>query len=384
MQAWPSKRCKNIARQVSSRYPCFMTPPLNIDETEAAAREKLPADVYGYYSGAAWDLQTLHENRDAYRRLRIHYHVLRDVSRRSTECEIFGEKLASPIFAAPTAFHKLADPAGEVATARGVGAAGSLMTLSSLSTCRLEDVAAAATGPLWFQLYINKDRDFTRELVQRAVAAGYKALVVTTDTPCWGVRECDVRNGFHLPPGIEPVNLMTSDSRSETLSHKGSGMGDIMSWMLDPSLTWRDIEWLAGEVRIPVLVKGVCRADDAVLAVRHGVAGIIVSNHGGRQLDGAPATIEVLPEVVEAVAGKLPVLVDGGIRRGADVFKALARGANAVLVGRPILWGLSTGGAEGVTKVLAMLQKELDLAMALSGCSSLKEITPDLVKPHSG
>ena len=359
-----------------------MPGPLNIGEIEELARERLPRDVFGYYSGGAWDLQTLQENRNAYQRFRIHYHVLRDVSRRSMECELFGEKLRSPICAAPTAFHRLAHPDGELATARGAGAAGCLMTLSSLSTCRLEEVAAAATGPLWFQLYINKDRGFTRELVRRAVAAGYKALVVTCDTPCWGIREADVRNGFHLPAGIEPVNLMVSDSRSETLSHKGAGMQDIMSWMLDASLTWRDIEWLAGEAGIPVLVKGICRADDALLATQHGASGIIVSNHGGRQLDAAPATIEVLHEVVEAVSGKLPVLIDGGIRRGTDALKALALGAQAVMVGRPVLWGLAVGGAGGVTNALHMLQAELDLAMALSGCASLEDITPDLVKAH--
>ncbi|MFZ4682654.1 MAG: alpha-hydroxy acid oxidase, partial [Terrimicrobiaceae bacterium] len=234
---------------------------------------------------------------------------------------------------------------------------------------------------LWFQLYINKDRGFTRDLVRRAVAAGYKALVVTCDTPRWGVREADLRNGFHLPPGIEPVNLMVSDARSDALSHKGAGMTDIMSWMLDPSLTWKDIEWLAGEVKIPVLVKGICRADDAALAVQHGAGGVIVSNHGGRQLDGAPATIEVLPSVVEAVQDRLPVLIDGGIRRGTDVLKAVALGAKAVLVGRPVLWGLSVGGAEGVTTALEMLRLELELAMALSGCSSLAELTPYLIRP---
>jgi len=358
-----------------------MPAPLNIADLEALARENLPADVFGYYSGAAWDLQTLHENRDAYMRLRLHYRVLRDVSRRSTACELFGLPLSMPICAAPTAFHRLADPEGELATARGVGAAGTLMTLSSLSTCQLEDVAAVATGPLWFQLYINKDRGFTRALVQRAVAAGYKAIVVTVDTPCWGVRENDVRNGFHLPPGIEPVNLMSSHDRSETLSHRGAGMGDIMSWMLDDSLTWKDIGWLADQSDLPVLIKGVCRADDARQALDCGARGIIVSNHGGRQLDGAPATIEVLPQIAEAVGKKLPILVDGGIRRGTDVLKAIAAGANAAMVGRPILWGLANGGEQGVTNVLRMLQKEFDLAMALAGCASIDEITPDLLSP---
>lgn len=287
-----------------------------------------------------------------------------------------------PILAAPTAFHRLACPEGELATSRGVGAAGSAMVLSSLATCRLEDVAAAATGPLWFQLYINKDRGFTRELVARAVAAGYRAIVVTADTPCWGVRENDLRNGFHLPEGVEPVNLMPSGTPGEeSRTHRGSGMAEILSWMLDLSLTWRDLEWLAAEAGVPVLVKGVCRPEDAREALHHGAAGVIVSNHGGRQLDGAPATISVLPGIVEAVAGAAPVLVDGGIRRGTDVLKALALGARAVLVGRPVLWGLATGGAGGVAQALTMLHRELDLAMALTGCASLSEITPDLVKP---
>jgi 4-hydroxymandelate oxidase len=286
-----------------------------------------------------------------------------------------------PILAAPTAFHRLACPEGELATARGVGATGTLMVLSSLATCRMEDVAAAATGPLWFQLYINKDRGFTRELIARARDAGYRALVVTADTPCWGVRENDLRNGFHLPDGVEPVNLMPAgDARDEERTHNGAGMAQILSWMLDTALTWRDIEWIAIEADMPVLVKGVCRPDDAREALARGAAGVIVSNHGGRQLDTAPATISVLPDVIEAVAGAAPVLVDGGIRRGTDILKALALGARAVLVGRPVLWGLATGGAEGVAQALGMLRHELDLAMALAGCASLNDVTPDLVK----
>lgn len=359
-----------------------MRPPLNIDEFEDQARGILSRESFDYYAGGAGDLQTLRENRESYRRLKIHYHVLRDVSARSTAAEIFGQKLALPVLAAPTAFHRLAAPEGELATARGVGAAGSLMVLSSLSTCLLEDVAAAAAGPLWFQVYINRDRGYTRELVQRAVAAGYQSIVVTADAPCWGRREADLRNGFHLPDGLEPVNLTASHARGSALSHQGAGMGQIMSWMLDPALTWKDISWLAGEAGVPVLVKGICRPDDAELAVRHGASGVLVSNHGGRQLDGAPATIDVLPAVVRGVAGRVPVLVDGGIRRGVDVLRALALGAKAVLVGRPILWGLAVNGSQGVADVLGLLQKELDLAMALSGCVSLDEIGPDLLDIH--
>jgi 4-hydroxymandelate oxidase len=353
---------------------------LNIEELETEARARLPREVYDYFSGAAWDAVTLRENRAAFERLAIHYHVLRDVSARSTACELLGASLAMPIVAAPTAFHRLACDEGEFATARGVGAAGTLMVLSSLSTCRLEDVAAAATGPLWFQLYIHKDRGFTRELVARAVAAGYRAVVVTADTPCWGARENDIRNGFHLPPGLEPVNLMPAGT-SPDRTHRGAGMAEILSWMLDPALDWRDLEWLAAEAGLPVLVKGICRPDDAQEALRRGAAGVIVSNHGGRQLDGAPATISVLPAIAAAVGGSAPVLVDGGIRRGVDVLKALALGARAVLVGRPVLWGLATNGADGVASALTMLHRELDLAMALAGCASLADLAPDLVAP---
>ena len=199
-------------------------------------------------------------------------------------------------------------------------------------------------GPSGFRSMLTRIGRSRGQLLQRAVAAGFRAIVVTCDAPCWGVREADIRNGFHLPPGIEPVNLTTSDILGSSLSHHGAGMGEIMSWMLNPSLMWKDIESIAGEVNLPVIVKGICRADDALQAVRHGARGVIVLNHGGRQLDGAPATIEVLPAVAQALGGRVPGLVDGGIRRGTDVLKALASGAKAVLVGRPLLWGLAMGG----------------------------------------
>lgn len=359
-----------------------MPPLLNLRDYEEEARGRLSRETFDYYAGGAWDLQTLCENHEAYARLRVHYRVLRDVSTRSTACELLGEKLAMPILAAPTAFHCLAHPEGETATARGAGAAGALMVLSSLSTRLIEDVAQAASGPLWFQLYINKDRKFTRDLIQRVREAGYRALMVTCDTPEWGRREADARNGFHLPEGLSPINLMKSHARSEDLTHHGAGMGQILSWMLDPATTWKDVAWLCEVSGLPVLLKGICRPDDARLAIEHGVQGLVVSNHGGRQMDGAPATIEVLPGVAQAVEGRVPVLVDGGIRRGTDVLKALALGASAVQIGRPVLWGLTAAGADGVTEVLRLLNAELDLAMALAGCSSLAEITPDLVAWH--
>lgn len=355
--------------------------PINLEEWEESARAVLPREVYDYYAGSAWDGATIRENRAAYSRLMIHYRVLRDVHAPEVRCRIFDLELPFPICVAPTAFHRLANADGEIATARGAGRAGALMTLSSLSTCRLEDVAAAASGPLWYQLYINRDRGFTRELVQRAVAAGYRAIVVTCDAPVWGIREADVRNGFHLPPGIEPVNLMASTAESSDHSHRGAGMTEMMAWMLDATLTWKDLAWIASEAGVPVLVKGLCRADDARAALAHGAAGVIVSNHGGRQLDGAPATISVLPEIVDAVGGQGPVLIDGGIRRGTDVLKALALGATAVQVGRPVLWGLAAGGENGVQTVLEQLQRELAHAMALAGSASLRDLPSDLVRP---
>jgi len=304
--------------------------------------------------------------------------VLRDVTTRSTGTEIFGEKLSMPILVAPTAFHQLANEEGEVATARATARAGTIMTLSTLSTCSIEEVSAAAAGRLWFQLYVYRDREATRELVARAEAAGALALVLTVDAQVWGVRERDVRNRFQLPPGLRMVNLATS-GKSDFPDVEGSGLAAYVNTLFDPSLSWSDLEWLCSLTRLPVLIKGVVRGDDSAMAIDHGVAGVIVSNHGGRQLDTAPAPIRVLSEVVESVGGRGVVLVDGGIRRGTDVAKAVALGASAVLIGRPILWGLAHAGEEGVARVLEMIRAEFDLAMALCGARSVDELTADLV-----
>jgi 4-hydroxymandelate oxidase len=360
-----------------------MSTPCNLLEFEGLAREKLPPMAYDYFASGAWDEVTLHANRAAFERLCVHYRVLVDVSRRDLSVELFDQKISMPVLVAPTAFHRLAHPEGELATARAAVAAGTIMVLSSLSTTRMEEVAAAAGGPLWFQLYINKNRDFTRDLVARVERAGCQALVVTVDTPEWGRRERDVRNAFHLPPGINAVNLLPSNERGEAFSHQGAGMGHAFGWMLDASLTWKDVEWLCSISRLPVLLKGICRVDDAKRAPEHGVKGIIVSNHGGRQMDTAPATIEVLPAIAEAVAGRMSVLLDGGVRRGLDVLKAIALGANAVLVGRPVLWALAVDGQRGVELALSLLRQELDLAMAMAGCLNLQSITKDLLLPNS-
>lgn len=354
---------------------------LTVAEAEEAARSSLDRVSFDYYSGAAGDLSTLQRNREAYAALAVHYRVFRDVSRCDMGCRILGAELPHPIFAAPTAFHCLANPEGEVATARGVGQSGGLMTLSSLSTRTLEDVAAASTAPKWYQLYVNKDRVFTRDLIARVEAAGYSAIVVTADAPRWGTRYQDIRNRFHLPPGLDAVNLVRSDAAAGLLSHSGAGLGAAFDWMLDASLTWKAFEGVCASTRLPVLVKGICRPDDALSAFAAGAAGVVISNHGGRQMESAPATVSVLPRIRAAVGSDRLLIVDGGIRRGADVLKAIALGANAVQVGRPVLWGLAIGGAGGVARVVELLRTELEQAMVLAGCASLRELTPDLVEP---
>ena len=353
---------------------------LNLAELELAALERLSAMAHGYYAGAARDGLTLRENRAAWDRLRLYYRVLVDVALRDPSTTVLGQRMALPILAAPTAFHCLAHPDGERATARGCGAAGVGMVLSTLSTVAMEEVAAAASGPLWFQLYVYRDRAVTRSLVQRAEAAGYSALVLTVDAAIIGTRETDARNRFHLPEGMAAANLTGAGMGAIPLDAHGSGLERYVRELLTPRLTWADLDWLAAQTRLPVLVKGIVRADDAVTAVDHGAAGVVVSNHGGRQLDGAPPTAEVLPEVVAAVGDRVEVLVDGGIRRGSHVLRALALGARAVLVGRPVLWGLAVNGADGVSGMFSLLAAELDEAMALCGCPSATAVPRDLVR----
>jgi 4-hydroxymandelate oxidase len=284
-----------------------------------------------------------------------------------------------PVLVAPCAFNRLAHPLGELATARGAKAAGTIYVMSTMSNTSMEDVANDSNGARWFQLYIYKDRGVTKSLVERAEAAGYTALVLTVDAPMLGHREADVRNHFHLPDGLVAANL--SDPNLGEIPHVSgaSGIAEYFAGLLDDDLTWRDVEWLRALTRLPVLVKGIDRGDDARHAIDAGAAAIICSNHGGRQLDTARPTIRALPEVIDAVDGRVEVLVDGGIRRGTDVLKALAFGARAVLLGRPILWGLAVDGEAGVRRVLKLLHTEFDQTMGLCGCRNSSEITRDLI-----
>ncbi|MBK9036718.1 MAG: alpha-hydroxy-acid oxidizing protein [Myxococcales bacterium] len=356
-----------------------MTDVIELADLERLARARLTDVAWGYYASGADDELTLGRNAAAYRELVLHYRVLVDVAQRRLATTVLGQPVELPVLVAPTAFHRLAHADGELATARGAGAAGTVMILSTLSNTPVEDVVAAAAGPVWFQLYVYRDRGRTEALVRRVEAAGCQALVLTVDAPLLGQRVRDVRNRFSLPAGLDLANVDGDVVAARTGEIAESGLAAYFAALLDPSLSWRDVAWLRGVTRLPIVIKGVVRADDARRAVDAGVAAVVVSNHGGRQLDTSPATIEVLPAVAAAAADAVEVYVDGGVRRGTDVVKALARGARAVLIGRPVLWGLAVDGADGVATALAILRRELDLAMALCGCPDLAGITPDLL-----
>ena len=352
---------------------------LNLRDLEALARARLPQLAWDYYASGADDERCLHRNCDAFAELALHYRVLVDVSSRSLATTVLDERVQVPVLVAPTAFHKLAHKDGELASVRAAGDAGTVFILSTLSNTRVEDVVAAATCPGWFQLYVYRDRGATEALVRRVDAAGCKALVLTVDAPLLGRRERDVRNRFALPPELGIENMHGYETVAKPMAE--SGLAAYFADLIDPSLTWEAVDWLRSITELPVLIKGIVRADDAARAVAAGAAGIVVSTHGGRQLDASPATIEVLPRVVDAVAGRAEVYLDGGVRRGTDIVKALALGARAVLVGRPVLWGLAAAGRAGVAAALGVLRRELDLAMALCGCPDVASITRDLVHP---
>ena len=355
-------------------------PLLNIADYARAARGRIPQDALDYYEGGALDEVTLRENTESWTRLKLYYRVLAGVGARDLRTTVLGQPISMPIVVAPTAFHKLACDAGEIATARAAKAAGTLFILSSLSNTAMESVFAEAASPRWFQLYIYKDRKITRQLVQRAEAAGAEAIVLTVDAPGLGTRERDARNSFRLPDGLMVENLSPL-GKGNLPEVQGSALADYVKANFKQDLGFDDLDWLCGATRLPVVVKGVCRGDDARRAAEHGAKAVVVSNHGGRQLDTAPSTCEVLPHVVEAAGDLCEIYVDGGIRRGSDVLKAIALGARAVLVGRPVLWGLCVAGEAGASQVLEILRRELDEAMLLCGCTKLNEIDGTLLRP---
>ena len=327
--------------------------PVNVWDYERLAEEKLDANAHAYFAGGAGDEVTLRDNVAAFERRKLRPRVLVDVGAISTKTRVLGAELALPVLIAPLAMQRIAHPDGEEATARAAAAAGTIMCLSSAATCAPAELPT--DGPRWFQVYVWRPRSRTEAAIEEAVAAGYSALVLTVDVPYIGRRERDVRVDFKVPAHL-------------------TVQGDLFGGGFDATVSWRDLEWLAG-YGLPVVVKGLLTAEDAELACEHGAAAVVVSNHGGRQLDGVPATLDALEEVVDAVDGRAEVLLDGGVRRGGDVLKALALGARAVLIGRPMLWGLAVAGEEGVADVLRLLQTEIELGLALLGCTSPDDVS---------
>ncbi|XP_078428826.1 glycolate oxidase 1 [Wolffia australiana] len=346
----------------------------NVNEFEAIAKQKLPKMVFDYYASGAEDQWTLGENRNAFSRILFRPRILIDVTKIDMSATILGYKISMPIMLAPTAMQKMAHPEGEYATARAASSANTIMTLSSWATSSVEEVASTGPGIRFFQLYVYKDRNVVAQLVRRAERAGFKAIALTVDTPRLGRRESDIKNRFTLPAHLTLKNFEGLDlgKMDET---NDSGLASYVAGQIDRSLSWKDVKWLQTITTMPILVKGVVTAEDTRLAIQAGAAGIIVSNHGARQLDYTPATVSCLEEVVKAAQGRVPVFLDGGVRRGTDVFKALALGAAGVFVGRPVVFSLAADGEAGVKKMLQMLRDEFELTMALSGCTSLNEIT---------
>lgn len=336
---------------------------INLFDFQRIAKEKMSAMAFEYVESGAADEVTVRWNREAFERIKLLPRVLADVSQLSTKVTLFGAELAHPILVAPSAFHRLYHPEGELATAKGAGMASAGYVVSSYTTTPLEAIAEVATAPLWLQLYVQDDRGFTKDLILRAIDNGCKALCITVDTPTTGPRDRQIKAKFQLPADfVAPYMVDTNLGNAARISTEHN------------PLTWDDITWIKSFTNVPVLLKGILHPADAELAIQAGANGIIVSNHGGRNLDTVPATAEVMPRITNQVGGRIPLLMDGGIRRGTDVLKALAMGANAVLVGRPICFGLSAGGAEGVAKVLTILQKELEMAMALTGKTTISAI----------
>jgi 4-hydroxymandelate oxidase len=349
--------------------------PVNIFEYEALAKTRLPQPEYDFIAGGAADEITLKRTREVFDAIMLRPRMLVDISQRDLSTTVLGQRIAFPIMVDPAGHHGRAHPEAELATARAAGAMGTVMILSSGSTYTLEDVAKAATGPIWFQQYLYKDRGFTKQMAQRAKDAGYTALCLTLDSTVRAKRERNIRNNYSNAPSPNYAGLQLQEMSWTFSSDAPRGANDL----IDRAATWPYLDWLADNTPLPLVVKGIMTGEDARQCVEHGVKGVIVSNHGARQLDTTFASVEVLPEVVEAVDGRLEVYLDGGIRRGTDVLKALALGARAVLIGRPLFWGLAVDGESGLRAVIQMLRDELEMAMGMCGRPTVRSIDISLL-----
>lgn len=356
------------------------SPLINLFDYEREAERRIPPSHWGYIAGGANDEVTLGANRAAFDRIQIRYRTMIDVSSRDLGTSVLGVPVSMPVLVAPTAMQKLAHAEGECATARAVRSAGTLMVTSTTATTRLSEVIGASPGPMWFQVYLYQDRGKSRALIEEAVRAGYTGVMLTVDAPLLGRRERDIRLGFTLPRHLTIANAAEAgmDVVPEA-NQESSGLMLHFRSLHDAALVPKDIAWVREVSGLPVIVKGIVRGDDAKRAVEHGADAIVVSNHGGRQLDTAIPSITALPDVVQSVDDRAEVYVDGGVRRGTDVIKAISLGARAVLIGRPVLWGLAVNGEQGVAGVLELLRQEIDLAMALTGARNVSELTGDLV-----
>jgi len=354
-------------------------PTADVMRFEPLARRRLSQMAYDYVRSGGGDEISMRENRAGFERLQLSPSVLVDVSKIYTRVNLFGGEFESPILLAPVAYHRLYHPEGEIGTARGASAAGTGFVISSFTTTEIDEIARNTQRPIWFLLYVQRDRGFTKDMVERAVASGCKAVCLTVDTPVLGNRYGQL--SFGLPNELECVHLRGLALKTPITGHK-TQRSTIYDVLFDPSFNWNDLEWLRSVAKVPVILKGVLSAEDGRRAVERGADGVIVSNHGGRNLDTVPATIDALPRVVEAVAGRIPVMLDSGIRRGTDVLAALALGAKAVFIGRPYVYGLAAGGAQGVERVISILRDELERAMALTGRRSIAEIDATVLWGH--
>lgn len=351
-----------------------------IEDYEKHALEHLTPSIRDYYKGGAGEEYSAKWNREAFKNYRIRPRFLRNVSERDISTTVLGYKVSMPLGVAPTAMQRMAHPDGECANARAAQAAGTIFTLSTIATSSIEEVAEAAPkGIKWLQLYVYTDRNITLNLIRRAERAGFKALVLTIDAPIFGDRRADLRNKFSLPNHLRFANFQGDLSKRINSTKTGSGLNEYVTALFDTSLSWDDVKWLKRITTLPVILKGILTVEDACLAVENGADAIIVSNHGARQIDSVPATIEVLPEISKAVGDKIEIYMDGGVMQGIDVFKALALGAKMVFIGRPMLWGLAYNGEKGAYEILELMRKEIDSAFALTGCKSVKDITRDMV-----
>ena len=367
---------------------------VNIDDLRKRARRRLPRAIFDYVDGGAEDEATLRANRAGFRCYTFNPRVLVDVSQRDQSTSVLGERLAAPLILAPTGFTGMLWPRGEILAARAAARKGLVYTLSTMSICSLEQVAEASPGPLWFQLYVWRDREVTRSLMERAKAAGYRVLVVTVDTPVLGQRERDIRNGLVVPPRITVNNLLDTARRvswlrglldnpritfgnfagTEAAGQNPVSVAEYTTQQFSPAVSWADLDWFRSVWSGPMAIKGVMSVEDARLAVEHGVEAIVVSNHGGRQCDYLPGAVEVLPEIVDAVGDRAEVILDGGVRRGSDAVKAIALGARACMIGRAFNYGLAAGGQAGAEKAIDILQKEIDRCLALIGRPRLSDL----------